>query len=104
MVVKRLYKFTAKEGMTREAFADYWLTQVAPLVKQLPGLKKYTIDIVISTQGEDPGCQGFGELWWDNLKAMQDDLTSPLARKAVALMPHFVSKSTTQVIEEHVII
>ena len=103
MVVKRLYRFTAKEGMTREEFADYWLKEVAPTVKQFPGLKKYTINIIIQTQGEDPGYHGFGELWWGSLKEMQDDLASPLAKKMVALMPNFVSKAVTQVVEEHVI-
>lgn len=104
MVVKAFVKVYAKEGMTREEFVNNWLTKVVPAVKQLPGLKKYVINIVVMASGEEPGYQGTAELWWDSMKEMQNAETSPEGKNAGAVLMSCVRKVTTLVTEEHVII
>ena len=104
MVVKALVKVYAKEGMTREEFVTNWMTKIVPAVKQLPGLKKYVINIVVMTSGEEPGYQGTAELWWDGMKELQNALASPAEKNAEAVLASYVRKTTTVVTEEHVII
>ena len=104
MVVKALVKVYAKDGMTREAFVDIWLTKVVPAVKQVPGLKKYVINIVVMASGEEPGYQGTAELWWDSMKEMQTAEASPEMKNAGTVLMSCVRKVTTVVTEEHVIL
>lgn len=104
LVVKAIVKVYAKEGMTREEFVTNWLTKIVPAVKQVPGLKKYVINIVVMALGEEPGYQGTAELWWDSMKEMQNAEASPEMKNAEAVLASCVRKITTLVTEEHVII
>ncbi len=103
MVVKILYKLYPKEGLTREAFVDRWLKIVKPFSTQSPGIKKWVSNVVVSSQGEDPGYIVSGEIWFDSLKELQATLTSPMAKKALAEAPNLTSKETNVIVEEYVI-
>ena len=104
MVVKWKVKVYMKENMTRKAFAEYWLNTHAPLVKKMPGVKKYIINLVLSTDGEEPGYQGTAELWFDSIEAMQLAVETPEGQRAVADTQNFMRMFTSKVIEEHVVI
>lgn len=93
-----------KENMTRKAFAQHWLNTHAPLVKKIPGVKNYIINIVLSTDGEEPGYQGTAELWFDSIEAMQQAMDTPEGQNAVADTQNFMRTFTSIVIEEHHII
>ena len=102
MVVKIMYKLYAKEGMGREEFVDVWLKTIVPLSKQAPGVKKWVVNAVVSAQGEDPGYQGSGEIWFDSMKELQAFLAFVNERRSSA--PNFTRKETIMIVEEHVIV
>jgi uncharacterized protein (TIGR02118 family) len=106
MVVKMLAKAYAKEGMSKEEFTNYWLTKHAPMAKQAlgPALKKYVINIVMSTDGEEPGYQGTAELWFDNLANLQSAMSSPAGKQGLADVANFARKITSMIVEEHTIV
>ena len=107
MVVKMLIKVYAKEGKSREEVLSYWLTRHVPLFKQLFGdkMKKYVVNIVMSTEGEEPGYLGTVEQWYDNMTDVQTIMSSSAFKQQI--MPdhaNFARKITWQIIEEHAII
>lgn len=104
MVVKWKAKLYAKEGMSREEFVKYWLTKHAPLAKQIPGLRKYVISIVVAADGEEPGYQGTAELWFDSMADIQKAVSSPVGKEGMADVANFCRKATTVTVEEHTII
>ena len=103
-MLKMKGKVYAKEGLTMEEFKTRWLNVVMPKARQLPGLKKYVINIVVGANGEEPGYQGTVELWWDNLKAMQEALATPLGKEVETLVNTLTRKVTSIITEEYVII
>ncbi len=52
MVLKMYFKVYPKQGMSKDKFVNYWLNIHAPIAKQLPGLRKYVIDIILDTDGK----------------------------------------------------
>lgn len=107
MVAKMLIKVYPKEGMSKDEVLNYQLTKHAPLVKKLFGdkIKKYVINIVVSTEGEEPGYKGTVELWFDNIKDAQTMMSSPAFKQQV--MPdhaNFARKITWVMLDEHTII
>jgi len=106
MVVKIIMKVYSKEGMSKDEFANYWLTKHAPLAKQKFGdlLKKYVISIVMSAEGEEPEYQGIEELWFDNMSVVQAVMSSPAFEQVVAESENFARKGTWVMLEEYTIV
>jgi len=104
MVTIMYAKVYAKEGMTKEQFASYWLKKHAPLVKKMPGLKKYVINIVQETDGEEPGYQGTAELRFNSMEDLRKAFASPEGKKGVDDVKNFARKVTNIKVEEIVII
>lgn len=103
MVVKMIAKVYAKEGMSKEAFVNHWLNIHAPLVKRIFGdkIKKYVINIVAMTDGEEPGYQGTAEIWFDSIADLQAGMSSPEVKEGIADQANFARKITQVIVEEH---
>ena len=99
--VKHLGFVARKEGMTREAFAEHWFGVHAPLVACLPGLLRYTINIV--DQDRSPGFEfdGIAELWFASWQTLDAAFASPEAEALVADGPNFVGRRLSVRTEEH---
>jgi len=89
--------------MSHEEFAEYWLRIHAPKAKKLPGLRKYTIN-VLSSEGEEGAYDGLAELWFDDMDAWKRALESPEGREAGKDGDNFVGKMLLLYAEEHKII
>jgi len=44
-MVKLMYIITPKAGMSRDEFQRYWLETHAPIVKEIPHLERYVINV-----------------------------------------------------------
>jgi uncharacterized protein (TIGR02118 family) len=107
MVVKLLVKVYTKEGMSREEAVKYQLTKHVPLVKKLFShlIKKYVINVVVTTQGEDPEYQSTVEMWFDNVNDVQAMLSSPEFKQQVQPdHANFARKVTWVGLEDHIVI
>jgi uncharacterized protein (TIGR02118 family) len=60
-----------KAGMTREAFADYWLGTHAAITAKFGGIRRQTISIIRSDlQRADTPWDGLANAWWDDAAAI----------------------------------
>lgn len=80
-MVKLVALLKRKEGLSREAFAKWWITDHAPIAKQLPGLRGYRINLTMPSE-EEPMFDGTAELWFDSVEAMEAAFSSPIGVRA----------------------
>ncbi len=93
-----------KENMTDQEFTNYWLETHAPLVKKMPGLRKYVVNIVRRPPNREPDYHGIVELWFDDVDAMKKAFGSPEGQATQRDAETFTSMLTTLYIDEHSII
>ena len=86
---KRLGILRKKEGISHQAFVDHWLTKHAALCAKLPGLRRYSINLVDRERFPKFGYDGFSELWFDSEEALVASLASPEGKALLADLPNF---------------
>lgn len=87
--VKRLGVLRRKDGLTHEQFVDHWYNKHAPLCLKLPGLRRYSINLVERGRHAHFDYDGFSELWFDSEEALNAALQSPEGRTLLADLPNF---------------
>lgn len=86
---KRLGILRKKEGITHEAFVDHWMNKHAELCKKLPGLRRYSVNLVDRERFPKFGYDGFSELWFDSEAALHAAFASPEGKTLLADLPNF---------------
>jgi uncharacterized protein (TIGR02118 family) len=99
--VKRIGMVQRKKSMTREQFETHWLTVHAELCKKLPGMKRYSVNLVAAADIEKLGFDGFSELWFDSKEALDAALQSPEGKTLLADLPNFVEHIQPILVEEY---
>ena len=113
-----LYKHSAflvrQEGMSHEAFVDYWQQEHTPIAREIEGVVRYAT--VLPTDPEHSEFDGVAELYFEDLEALYDALGSEGSRDydpdrgkakaaredvdnflAVEERPRFIGRETLQV-------
>jgi uncharacterized protein (TIGR02118 family) len=73
-----IYQVYRKEGMSREAFADYWENVHGPIAAKLPNVQRYTnYAVTTATDAYDPAPDGFTILEFADEAAFNAAATSP---------------------------
>jgi uncharacterized protein (TIGR02118 family) len=89
-MIKYVTVLFRRAGMSREEFSSYWKNTHAPILKEIPGLKGYVQNHALADlQGNEPPYDGFGELYFDSLEAMQEGLASLEGEATLADIPNF---------------
>jgi uncharacterized protein (TIGR02118 family) len=71
-MVKVIVLLKKKDGLTQEAFSQYWRQKHGVLVtKTVPGLKRYVQNHVMKLPGGRPFTDGVAELWYDDMESWQ---------------------------------
>ncbi len=70
-----------KPTNTGEFDEKYWKEHV-PLAKQMPGLKKYTVNRVVAAPRGEPAYYQIVELEFETMEALKNALESPAARES----------------------
>lgn len=105
--VKLVFMFHRRPGMGFDEFSRYWRDQHAPIGAALPGVRKYVQNHVGATlDGSPPPCDGFSELWFDDMESLQRALASSQAQAALVDSANFidVQRIQTFVVEEATIV
>ena len=89
---KRLGFVKKREDMTHEAFARHWLDVHAKLCAKLPGLRRYSVNLVDQSRFPHFAYDGFSELWFDDEKSLWAALDSPEGRTLLADLLNFAGK------------
>lgn len=98
---KRLGLVQRKKTLSRAQFEAHWLTTHANLCKKLPGMRRYSVNLIEPGRFAHFPYDGFSELWFDSEAALNAALESPEGRTLLADLPNFVEKIDPLVVEEH---
>lgn len=97
-----------RPGMSREDFGKYWTDQHAAIAMNVPGIRRYVINLApdLSGSGAEQAYDGFAEAWFDSLDDMRTASRSPEIEDVLADEKNLFDLSTrfTVVVEEHVMI
>ena len=86
---KRLGLVKKREDMTHEQFTSHWLGVHAQLCAKLPGLRRYSVNLVDKQRFPNFGYDGFSELWFDDEPTLWASLASPEGKTLLADLPNF---------------
>jgi len=77
---------------TLKEFSRYWKNTHAPVLKEIPGLRGYVQNHALEDlEGNEPRYDGFGELSFDSVEAMQEGLVSSEGKATLADIPNLYS-------------
>ena len=88
---KRLGILRKREDMSHEQFVRHRMTTHA-LCKKLPGLRRYSVNLVDRARFPNFGYDGFSELWFNSEADLQAAFASPEGKTLLADLPNFTSK------------
>ena len=95
--VKLVFMFHRRPGMELADFSRYWRDQHAPIGAALPGVRRYVQNHTGPTlDGSPPPCDGFTELWFDDMASLQRALASPEAQAALTDSVNFLDVARVQ--------
>jgi uncharacterized protein (TIGR02118 family) len=86
---KRLGLVKKREDMTHAQFTAHWLGVHAKLCAVLPGLRRYSVNLVDKQRFPAFGYDGFSELWFDDETSLWAALESPEGKTLLADLPNF---------------
>jgi uncharacterized protein (TIGR02118 family) len=106
-MVKLMYIITPKAGMNRVDFQRYWLEVHAPIVKRIPHLKRYVIN-VFQPRSDDMSAAigGVAEQWFESLETMKTAFSTADAKHARADIENFaeVARNIAALVDEHIVV
>ncbi len=96
-MLKMVFLVHRSPRMEVEEFRQYWKETHAPIAARLPGLRKYVQNHSAASTNETSSMyDGFAELWWDDLEAMEQSLASPEGQAALADAENFIDVERMQ--------
>ena len=104
-MVKLVYVITPKPDISREDFERYWLETHAPIVKQIPHLERYVINVFRARPGA-AARGGVAEQWFASAEAMRVAFGTAAADRARADIANFadVAHTVSGIVDEHVVV
>jgi uncharacterized protein (TIGR02118 family) len=106
-MVKLIYIITPKAGMNRVDFQRYWLEVHAPIVKRIPHLKRYVINIFQPRSDETSAAiGGVAEQWFESLETMKAAFSMADAKHARADIANFaeITRNISALVDEHIVV
>ncbi len=95
-MVKIIYGFNRKDGMSVEEFQRYWRETHGPIAARIPGVRRYvqnhTLPELYGTR-HPPTYDGAAELWFDDLESMRAAFASPENQAAREDEKNFIDHS-----------
>ena len=85
--------------LDRPAFFHWWLNDQRQLVEKISGLRHYTISL--EADGMDDMFDGLAELWFDDARAAEVGLASPVGQSAISNIRARVSRFERVDLVEH---
>ncbi len=106
-MIKIIYFFKRRPGMSVEDFQAHWRTTHADIIVALPGIRRYVQNHVLPSayrKGE-PAFDGVAESWFDDSGALKALAATPQYAAVRADEPQFIDGATmgSIITEEHVL-
>lgn len=93
-----------RDDFTIEEFKKHWLEVHVPLMKQVPGLLHYRVNVIDRRIDGNFPYDGFSECWFESEEAMDAALASPEFQKVRDDVPNFQKHIDRIMIDETVVI
>ena len=74
-----------------DAFEHYYADTHMPLVRKIQGVRTEAAKVIATPDGSAPTHYRIFEFWFDDMQHMQQVMSSPEAKDAVADVPNFAS-------------
>ena len=105
---KMIFGAKRRADMSREDFGRYWLTSHAEKAKQVPGIKRYVINLApdLSGSGRELPYDGFAEVWFEDEESMRASARSPQLQVVLEDEPNLFDLATrfSVIVQEHVML
>ncbi|MES2936846.1 MAG: EthD family reductase [Pseudomonadota bacterium] len=99
---KAMILLKRRDGMTFQAFADWWLGAHAPLAAALPNARGVRFNLV---EGDGSGAfDGVSELWFDTQADFEAAYATPHGKAVAADSMAHVSRRERMFVAEHVLV
>lgn len=92
-MVKSIVMLRRRPDLTHEEFDRHWREVHAPLVLQLPGIRRYVQNRPIEVGGEPPH-DGVSEVWFEDLEALRAATGSAIWPEILADEDNFLAEPT----------
>jgi uncharacterized protein (TIGR02118 family) len=107
-VIKLVYCFNKKPGLSDEQFLDYWRNVHGALGAQIPGLRKLVQSCRLAVPGDAaaPDYDGVAELWFDDMDSLLAARHSAEWKASTEDETNFIDPTCTAylVTEEHIVL
>lgn len=96
-MIKLVYCFARKPGLTFEEFADYWQNVHGPIGARIPGVRRLVQSLAVHDPRDAyaPSFDGMAELWFDDVEAVLRARSSPEWEASTADERHFIDHGRT---------
>jgi uncharacterized protein (TIGR02118 family) len=102
-MLKNFSLLKRKEGMSLADFRQWALEEHPELAKKLPGLRHYSMSVLLEGQAELPA-DAVSEMWFDNLEARAAAFATEAGKAAAADAIAHCSSRTHLLTEEKVVL
>ncbi len=105
-MIKSLSLLTRKAGMTKEEFRKVWEAEHAPMVRKVPGVRKYVLSFVVQEPAtanapiQAMNVDAMAELWYDDFAALDRAKASPELQAVLANGTKYLGAIKTFITEE----
>jgi uncharacterized protein (TIGR02118 family) len=102
-MVKLIMLIHRRSGMDAQEFCRYWRDDHGPIASRMPGIRKYVQNhAVVSPDGTSPPYDGFAEVWFDDVEALEKSFASPEGQATTADAEKFIDleRMETFVVDE----
>ncbi len=97
---KAIILLKRKENMTHEEFEHWWITEHAPLARQLPKVRK----ICFNLANDGGAYDGVSELWFDSKEDFENAYATDLGKSVAAdSLAHLAARERLFVTENWVV-
>ena len=106
-MIKVLAVIRRRPDMSREECHRYWLDVHAEIAKQMPGVRRYVINLAArgAEAGQEPAFDGVAELWFDDVATYQAAFASEPGVTTVSDLVNFTDNRPQIIVaDEHVMI
>jgi uncharacterized protein (TIGR02118 family) len=100
-MIKVMSMMKRKEGMSFDAFQSWLVNDHAKIAKGIPGMRKYTINILAKSNDELP-FEAASEMWFDSEAAMMEAFGTDGGKAAGGDAAAHCSNRVRLVLNEHV--
>lgn len=97
---KRIVYLVKRDDLTLEQFHEHWLGTHAELCKKLPGLRRYTTNLIDRGGFPEAGWDGFSELWFDTVEDYDAAFASKEGQVLLADAPNFAKSLYGVIVRE----